>query len=186
MGSATARGEARLWNLAALARYTMGDLDAAALALDHCLAAEEAAGLETFLVNTHGNYAEMLLQRGDSSDAARHQLAALDLARSTGQAHTVAFSLMVAARFALEEGGGADAVRLQSAADVMLAREGYSLYVADEEQRSALLETARRALGDAAFETACAEGASSPPEQIADQAETILRHRAASSSTPGG
>ena len=139
-GSATPRGEARLWNLAAIAYASMGDLDAAARALDHCLAAEEAAGLATFLANTHGNYAETLLELGDPAGAARHQLAALDSARSTGQPLPVAFSLMVAARFALEEGAVVDAVGIQSAADAILAREGYSLYATDEQQRLMFLE----------------------------------------------
>ena len=184
-GSLTPRGEARMWNLAALAHFDMNNLEAAAWALDHGLAAEEAAGLETFLVNTHGNYAETLLQLGDTAGAARHQLAALDLGRSTAQAHTVAFSIMVAARFALEEGAAADAVRLQSAADAILAEDGYALYARDEEQRVALLESARQALGDDGFEQARIDGASSPAELAADETETILRRRAAPPSTRG-
>ena len=185
-GSATPRGEARLWNLVAIAHGSMGDLDAAARALDHCLAAEEAAGLVTFLANTHGNFAEMLLQLGDLAGAARHQLAALDSARSTGQALPVAFSLMVAARFALEEGAVADAVVIQSAADAILAREGYSLYAADEQQRLTFLDRARGVLGASDFEKARAEGESAPVDQLADQTEAILRRRAAAPSTTGG
>jgi tetratricopeptide (TPR) repeat protein len=142
-GSATPRGEARVWNLLAIARNTMGDLAGASEALDHCLRAEEAAGLDTFLATTHGNYAEALMGLGDPEGAARHQLAALELARSMGQATLIAYSHMVAARFALEDGHAADAVRLQSAADSILAREGVSLYAGDEEQRVALLESAR-------------------------------------------
>ena len=186
IGSATPRGEARLWNLAAIAYGSMGDLDAAARALDHCLAAEEAAGLETFLANTHGNFAEMLLQLGDPAGAARHQLAALDSARSTGQAHLVAFSFMVAARFAFEDGAVADAVGIQSAADAILAHEGFSLYAADEQQRLAFLDRAREVLGSSDFEKARAEGESTPVDQLADQTEEILRRRAAAPSTTGG
>jgi predicted ATPase/class 3 adenylate cyclase len=185
-GSATARGAARMWNLVALAHYSMGDLDAAARALDECLAAEEAAGLETFLATTHGNYAELLLDLGDRAGAARHQLAALDLARSTGQQHQIAFALMVAARLALEDGAAADGVRLQAAADVILAREGDSLYAADEEQRLAFLDAARDELGAAEFDRSRTEGMSAPVDQLADQADAILRRRAASSSTTGG
>jgi predicted ATPase/class 3 adenylate cyclase len=184
--SATPRGQARMWNLAALARYALGDLSGAAQALDHGLTAETEAGLETFLVNTHGNYAEMLLELGDTAGAAGHQLEALELGRSTGQPHTVAFSFMVAARFALEEGAAADAVRLQSAADGIIARQGYSLYAADEQVRTALLAAARGALGAADFDQARAAGESIPVDQLADQTEAILRRRAAMSSTPGG
>ncbi len=184
-GSATPRGEARMWNLAALAHARLGDIHAAAQALDHGLAAEEAAGLETFMAATHGNSAEVLMELGDPEGAARHQLAALELARSMGQVDLVAFSQMMAARFALEDGAAADAVRLQLAADVMLAREGVSLYAGDEEQRLALLDTARRVLGDAGFEQARMDGVSSPTEHVADQTEAILRDRAARSSTTG-
>ncbi len=185
-GAATKRSEARLWNLAALARYSLGDLDGAADALDHGLAAEEAAGLESFLVNTHGNYAEMLFELGDSRGAAQHQLAALDLGRSTGQAHVVAFSFMVAARFALEDGDAVDAVRLQAAADVIIAREGHSLYGADQQAREALLDTARAQLGDDEFERAGVDGAAAPVDRLATQTEEILRRRAAPTADTGG
>jgi predicted ATPase/class 3 adenylate cyclase len=185
-GSATPRGEARVWNLVAIARNIMGDLAGASVALDHCLRAEEAAGLDTFLATTHGNYAEVLLGLGDPEGAARHQLAALDLARSMGQATLIAYSHMVAARFALEDGHAADAVRLQSAADSILAREGVSLYAGDEEQRVALLESARRDLGDDAFDRARADGESSHPDELADETEATLRRRAVLPSTTGG
>ena len=69
-GSTTPRGAARVWNLAAIAHFTMGDLVATSAALDQCIRAEKAAGLETFLANTHGNYAEALLALGDSAGAA--------------------------------------------------------------------------------------------------------------------
>jgi hypothetical protein len=164
----------------------MGDLAGASVALDHCLRAEEAAGLDTFLAATHGNYAEVLMGLGDPEGAARHQLAALDLARSMGQATLIAYSHMVAARFALEDGHVADAVRLQSAADSILAREGVSLYAGDEEQRVALLESARRDLGDDAFERARIDGESSHPDELADETETTLRRRAVLPSTTGG
>ena len=185
-GPETLRGEARLWNLLAIARANSNDLVGASEALDQCLRAEEAAGLDAFLANTHGNYAEMLLALGDSAGAARHQLAALELARSMGQATLVAYSHMVAARFALDDGAAADAVRLQASADSILAGEGVSLYASDEEQRGALLESARRSLGDAGFELAGFEGASSRAETVADQTDSILRRRAAAPSTTGG
>ena len=69
---------------------------------------------------------------------------------------------MVAARFALEEGAVVDAVALQSAADAILAREGYSLYATDEQQRLLLLEQARQVLGATDFEQARTAGGSTP------------------------
>jgi non-specific serine/threonine protein kinase len=186
-GPASPRGEARLWNLAAIAHNVMGDLEAASVALDHCLLAEEAAGLETFLAATHGNYAEVLLALDDPVGAAVHQLATLEWARSMGDSTLVAYSQMIAARLALEEGSAADAVRIQSAADVILASQGMSLYDVDAQQRLALLEGARATLGDTAFELARAEGESTPADQLADQTDTILRRRAVSpASTTGG
>jgi tetratricopeptide (TPR) repeat protein len=188
LGSASmsVRGRARMWNLAALAHFTLGDLAAAAAALEHELAAEQAAGFETFLPATHGNFAEALLALGDPAGAARHQLAALEMARSVGQDDLVAFSYMVAARFALEDGDAADAVRLQAAADLLLEREGRSLYETDADLRRELLDTACAALGDAAFAAACVEGAAMPADQAADRTDDILRHRAGSTTTTGG
>ena len=75
----------------------------------------------------------------DPVGAAQHQLAALELARSMGQATWSRTPTWWRARFALEDGDAADAVRLQSAADSILAREGVSLYAGDEEQRLELL-----------------------------------------------
>ena len=109
--SVSPRGEARIWNLLAIARWTLGDRQAAAEALEQCLRAEEVAGLDSFLATTHGNYAELLLALGDPAGAARHQLAALELARSMGQATLVAYSHMVAARFALDDDAAADVRR---------------------------------------------------------------------------
>ncbi len=185
-GSSTSRGEARVWNLVAIARNTSGDLAAASDALDHCLHAEEAAGLDTFLASTHGNYAEVLLALDDPEGAARHQLAALDLARSMGLAIIVAYSHMIAARFALEDGAADDAVKLQSAADVILIREGVSLYPGDEELRLSLLDAARDSLGEAGFEQSRAEGQTAPADRLADQTEAMLQRRAAASSNQGG
>jgi predicted ATPase/class 3 adenylate cyclase len=186
IGPATPRGEARIWNLMAIARYTIDDRVGMSEALDACLRADEAAGLESFLATTHGNYAEALLSLGDPAGGARHQLKALELARSLGQATLIAFSHMVAARFALEAGDADDAVRLQAAADAILAREGVQLYAADEEQRTSLLESAASVLGTEGFASATAAGASSAPEQIADLTETILRRRATTPLTTGG
>jgi predicted ATPase/class 3 adenylate cyclase/tetratricopeptide (TPR) repeat protein len=185
-GAATPRGQARLWNLAAIAHNTMSDLEAASAALDQCLRAEQAAGLETFLANTHGNYAEVLMALGDYFGAAEHQLQALDHARSMGQAVNIAFSCMLAARFALEDGRAGEAVLIQTGADAILDREGFSLYAGDEQQRVALLDAARRAVGPGPYEHAEADGRSMRTEQLADQAATILRQRVASSPRQGG
>jgi hypothetical protein len=166
-----------VWNLVAIARATLGDLTGASEALDQCLRAEQAAGLDSFLATTHGNYAEALLALGDPVGAARHQLASLELARSMGQSTLIAYSQMVAARFAFDDGAAADAVRLQAAADVTLARGGMSLYEGDEAIRVALLDSAREVLGDADFEQAVREGAAIPPDVVADHADSILRRR---------
>ena len=170
----------------AIARYTLDDRPRMSEALDNCLRAEEAAGLESVLATTHGNYAEALISLGDPEGGARHQLEALELARSLGQVTLVAFSHMIAARFALEDGDATDAVQLQTAADAILAHQGYQLYTADEEQRTSLLESARSVLGAEGFARAAATEASNNPEQIADLTESILRRRATAPLTTGG
>jgi tetratricopeptide (TPR) repeat protein len=179
-GSATARGEARLCNLLAIAHHTLGDVESACSALDRCLRAEEAAGLETFLANTHGNYAEALMQLGDPVGAAQHQLAALESARSMGQAVSMAFACMVAARLSLEDGDASTAIRIQSGADEILAGEGYLLYAADEQQRRVLLERARSELSSSEVAQAEDAGRMTPIDQLADQSAVFLRRRAES------
>ena len=179
-GSETARGRARLWNLAAIARYSLGDIEASCAALDECLVAEEEAGLDTFLATTHGNYAEGLLQLGDPVGAAGHQLKALEFARSMGQAKNIAFACMLAARFAAGAGADDQAVRLQTGADRILDEEGVFLYDRDAEQRTRLLDTARRALGDARYERLVTVGSTIQIDQLADETAEILQRTAAS------
>lgn len=93
---------------------------------------------------------------------------------------------MLAARFALEDGRAGEAVLIQTGADAILDREGFSLYAGDEQQRVALLDAARRAVGPGPYERAEADGRSMRTEQLADQAAAILRQRVASSPKQGG
>lgn len=179
-GSQTPRGRARLWNLAAIARYTLGDIEASCAALDECLIAEEEAGLDTFLATTHGNYAEGLLQLGDQVGAARHQLAGLQFARSMGQAKNIAFACMLGARFAAASGDHVQAVRLETGADRILEEGGVFLYDRDTEERVALLDTARRALGVAEYERVARDGRTIQIDQLADETAEILQRTAAS------
>ena len=122
---------------------------------------------------------------GDPAGAAQHQLDALDAARSMGQAVNIAFSCMVASRFAIEDGTPAEAVRIQTGADVILDLEGFSLYPGDAQQREALLSAARTALGPEAFTLARDEGRSMDVDQLADLTVAILRRRAESESNRG-
>ena len=106
------------------------------------------------------------MELGDAQGAARHQLAALELGRSTGQVDLVAFSLMVAARFALEDGKrsrrGSAAVRRRC--DASPARASRCTPPTSR-QRMALLDAARQAAGRRGFEQASVDGASSPVER---------------------
>jgi predicted ATPase/class 3 adenylate cyclase len=174
-GVATQRAEARLWNLVALGHHAVGDMMRAADALDHCLRAEYEAGLETFHAGTHGNYAEALLALGDREGAVRHQLASLDYARSMGQTLHVAFACMFAARLAADDDDLDDAVRIESGAEVILDREGYQLYGRDAQMRADLLDSAREALGVAAFDAARDDGRTTPLDRLADRATVIMR-----------
>jgi predicted ATPase/class 3 adenylate cyclase len=167
------RARARLNSLLGCARCVDGDLDGGVAAFEGELRAATLAGLETFLVATHGNLAEAHLSRGDEAAAIHHQRIALGLAREH-RPMLVAFSLMIAARLVARRGQWHDAVLLQTRADELLDAAGYVLYEDDRATRAALLADARGHLGDAAFTAAVADGRALGADAAADLAERIL------------
>jgi predicted ATPase len=175
----TARGRCRLLNLLGIALSEQGDNRAAADVMREEIEAGRAAGMESFLVTSCGNLAEILLRCGDLTAAAASQLECLELSRSTGPALQAAFSMIVAAHLAAAEGAWARAVELQSAADVELTRVEWALYGADAERRRQLLDDARRVLGDATFATVVAGGEALGMDAAADIAAGELRRIAA-------
>ncbi|HYN34068.1 MAG TPA: adenylate/guanylate cyclase domain-containing protein [Ilumatobacteraceae bacterium] len=171
----TARGRARLLNLLGIALYEIGDLAEAAAAFRSEIGAALEAGMETFLVNAHGNLAEALLQLGDNVGAAQHQLACLELRSTTSDDVHEGFFFIVAAHLAAKRGEWATAVRLHVAADVLLERAGFVMYDQDLKQRKQLLGEAREALGDIDFEAAASNGRSVDTALAARIATVVLQ-----------
>jgi hypothetical protein len=130
--------------------------------------------METFLVATHGNLAEVHLQRGDEGAAARHQEISLGLARELRTPIVVAFSLMIAARLVAVRDRPREAVVLQAKADGLLEARDYALYDEDEQVRSVLMTDAAQLLGADAYAAAVAEGRALTADAAADLAEGIL------------
>ena len=93
-----------MWNLLGIARFAGGDHAGAAAAFEFELGAWQRVGLEALQVSAHGNIAESLLTFGDRPGAAHHQRQCLQLALRYGQPLMTAYSLMVAARLAADDG----------------------------------------------------------------------------------
>lgn len=177
----TARGRARLLNLLAIAHSERGDNEAAVQLFREEIAAAREAGMESFLVNSYGNLAEVQLRLGDVKSAAASQLACLELSRSSGGTTQQVFSMVVAAHLAAMDGAWQRAAQLQAAADLELDRIGWAFYGADAERRHRLLDSARRELGSGGFGAAVTEGQSLGIERAAtiaaDELERITARR---------
>ena len=130
--------------------------------------------METYLVTSYGNLAEVLLRDGDAAGAAASQLDCLELCRSNGGVVQRAFSMIVAAHLTAAEGDWWGAVRLQSAADGELERAEWALYGADVDQRRQLLDDARRELDREGFAAAVASGRTLRIDDAADIAAAEL------------
>jgi predicted ATPase/class 3 adenylate cyclase len=140
------RGQGRMWNLLGIARSSVGDHAGSATAFEQELAAWQRLGLEALQASTHGNVAEALLRAGDRAGAARHQRQCLRLALWYGQPVMVAYSLMVAARLAVDAARWQPAVRLQTAADQQLGSLGHAMYDEDRAVADAVISAAAERL----------------------------------------
>jgi hypothetical protein len=116
--------------------------------------------METFLVNSHGNLAEVLLQLGDDAGAAHHQLMCLELRSNAPDDVHEGFFLIVAAHLAANRREWTTAVRLHAAADVLLERASYVMYAQDLKQREQLFADGLEALGESKFNEAASSGRS--------------------------
>jgi non-specific serine/threonine protein kinase len=171
----TPRGRARLLNLRGIVLAESGEYAAAAEVIREEIDAAQRAGMTTFLVNSYGNLAEVLLRGGDAPGAAASQLACLELSRSLGGVVERAFSMIVAAHLIATEGDWAGAVSLQSAADLELERAEWAFYGIDADRRRLLLDDARRELGFRDFAAAEAAGRALRIDDAADIAAAQLR-----------
>jgi predicted ATPase/class 3 adenylate cyclase len=178
------RGRARLLNLLGIVLAEAGDYSAAAEAIREEINAAQQAGMETYLVASYGNLAEVLLRDGHTAGAAASQLACLELSRSLGGVVERAFSMIVAAHLTATEGDWRGAVSLQSVADLELERAEWAYYGIDADRRHRLLDDARRELGDAGFAEAEASGRALGIDEAADIAAAQLRRVAAKREEP--
>lgn len=141
-------GQARMRNLAGIARYESGDLSGAFEALASELSIYEQLGFEARIASAHGNLAEIAMHLGQYDLAASHQQACLDLALEIGQPVMIAYSAIVAARLTARDGDWELAVRLQSSAQREMAAASHTLYSADQAELDALRVRATEELGE--------------------------------------
>jgi non-specific serine/threonine protein kinase len=180
----TPRGRARLLNLLGISYAERGDNTAAAEAIRGEIDAARDAGMQTYLLMSYGNLAEVLLRDGDAAGAAASQLDCLELSRSSGRGVPRAFSIIVAAHLTATKGDWQRAVSLQTAADLELERAEWALYGADVDQRRELLDDARRELGPEGLAAAVATGRALSVDEAADIAAIELRRVAARREEP--
>ena len=92
------------------------------------------------------NLAEQELRDGDTPSAAHHQREAMRLAAELGIQLVTAFGLVLAARIAQPEGLDAAAVRIHTAADLLLEECGFEMIPDDQVLSDAALDAARETL----------------------------------------
>ncbi len=150
-------GRARIDNLLGIIGLQRDDLVGARSGFEAELAAWTDLGYDVPRASTLGNLAETALRQGRIAEAAAYQRQCLEVAEQVGHATLAAFSIIVAARIAANDGDWRGAVRLQTAADAMLRRSHYVLYDFDEDARARLLDEAERHLGSRGVEQARAD-----------------------------
>ncbi|NNE12538.1 MAG: tetratricopeptide repeat protein, partial [Ilumatobacter sp.] len=134
--------QARLLDVLGLSLAMTDDNDGADTAFRRELELWTELGDDGWAANTLGNLAEVALRQGRLDDAARHQLACLEIARMLGQPLLTAFAIVMAAQISARLGRWRDAMVLQLTADVALADVGYVMFDTDLQARNALLENA--------------------------------------------
>lgn len=168
------RGRSRMYNLLGTTLAALGDLEAARGALEEELVLNRTVGHAPGVSASHGNLAEVALRLGDTEQAAFHQRSCLELALAQRSLTMIAFSLIVAARLAGDEGRWETAVQLHARAEVLLAETGLTLYEDDQQQSDRLLADARGELGDAEFDRATQAGRRLAVDDAAELADEVL------------
>ncbi len=156
-----------MWNLLGIAQFTAGELGESEAAFRRELQAYTELELEPKVASANGNVAELALRQGDTSGAARYQLASLDAALVIGQPVMLAFSAVVAARLASLLDQWAMAVRLQSAAVAGLDAAGHRLYDTDAEELDRVRADAAAYLEPSELAAEVAAGAALDPVETA-------------------
>lgn len=143
------RGRARMANLRGVAAIAAGEAEAAYAAFAEELEHNRALRDDDRIASAEGNLAESAMRLGDVVRAARHQRACLQLALTQGSTAFIAYSLIVAARLAVDDRGDAAAgTRLQGRADRLLEEIGLSLYPDDRRECDRMLDRAARHIGE--------------------------------------
>jgi hypothetical protein len=119
------------------------------------------------------NLAEHELRAGDTGLAATHQREAMRLSAEFGMQLITAFGLVIAARVAQPEGLDALAVRIHSAAEVLLDECGFEMIPADQVLSDAVLDAARENLG-ARFDVEVAAGRAMEQADVLLEAEEVF------------
>jgi predicted ATPase/class 3 adenylate cyclase/tetratricopeptide (TPR) repeat protein len=168
------RGRARMYNLLGTTSGALGDMETAYAAFTEELDLYQTIGNEWGTASAQGNLAEVALRLGDTSAAARHQTASLELAVAQGSTTMVAFSLIVAARLAGLREDWPTACRLHAQGETLLAQTGLELYEDDRRESDELLAGARHVLGDEAFDRWVDDGRSLEVPEAVDLARTLF------------
>jgi predicted ATPase/class 3 adenylate cyclase len=171
-------GRSRLYNLAGLVAFEQREFDDARQALERVLDLDvQLEDVESCAIDL-GNLAELEMQAGRHSAAARRQLESLALAIELGSLRDVASAVIVAARLASTSDEWTTAVRLQSAADASLSEIGLTLYPSDRAACDELLTRAAKRLGVPHFNLEVEAGRTLTITDAVEQTRRVLAPRA--------
>jgi len=125
------------------------------------------------------NLSMMCVENGDTAAGMRYLAQAIAIAVEIGSALGAQSGLEVCAGIAAARADHRRAARFFGAAEASAARTGARRDAADERFLAPRIELARGQLGESAFDEACAEGRSLPPERALEEARSWLAAGAA-------
>ncbi|MEA2529090.1 MAG: hypothetical protein QOG89_734, partial [Thermomicrobiales bacterium] len=144
----------------------LGDLDRAAEYIQEALDILEKLGSNRYAANTLGSLARVAHARGDSTLAVKHLTRALELAHRSHDAAGTAAHLEWLGVEASALGDASLGARLLGAAEALLTSIGAERTGVDVTEHESNLAAIRTAAGEATFDTAWAEGAAAPLDEI--------------------
>ncbi|MET0728882.1 MAG: tetratricopeptide repeat protein [Acidimicrobiales bacterium] len=173
-GDLSEPGRARMCNQLGIAAMSLGDIVAAESAFERELEAWRRIGNRRSEASALGNLAEVALRQGIPSLAARRQRDCLALALELGAPAMVAMSLIVASRLLAGEQRWGEATTFHYQAASILDAIGLVLYEDDQRLSDAMLDDARRHLGDGDFRSARAAASAADLPAAAAMADHVL------------
>ena len=150
-------------NMGLIARYR-GDYDEAKRLLEEDLAISRSLGSRSHTGISLLNLGTVLRLRGEFAAAGEALREATALARGVDDRRALAWCLKECGHLAGSRGDAAAAVRLLAASEAQRGALGMSFKPADPEALDAECESARRALGEEAFDALWSEGSRMPLE----------------------